>query len=75
MHIPTVGFYGRALSYERGTLVVWSDPIRTSVPNLFDIMYLLIGFRKLNPPRNRQLDILISNSKQHVDDFWGKLTL
>ena len=74
MHIPTVGFCGRALSYERGTLVVWRGPIRTSVPDLSGIMYLLIGFRKSNPPRNRQLDILISNSKQHVDDFVGELT-
>ena len=34
-------------------------------------MYLLISFRKSNPPQNRQLDILISDSKQQVVDFCG----
>jgi len=31
---------------------------------LSDTMYSLISFRKSTPPHNRQLDILISNSKQ-----------
>jgi len=31
---------------------------------LSNTMYLLIIFTKSNPPQNRQLDILISNSKQ-----------
>ena len=33
-------------------------------PVLSDIMYLLFSFRKSNPAQNRQLHILISNSKQ-----------
>ena len=31
---------------------------------LFDTMYSLIFFRKSTPPQNRQLHILITNSKQ-----------
>ena len=34
-------------------------------------MYLLISFRKSTPPQNRQLNILISNSKQKVQNFVG----
>jgi len=37
-------------------------------------MYLLISFRKSTPPQNRQLNILVSDSKQKVDDFVGELT-
>ena len=33
-------------------------------------MYLFMSFSKSTPPYNRQLDILISNSKQSVDDLW-----
>jgi hypothetical protein len=29
-----------------------------------EALYLLVGFRKSTPPQNRQLNILISNSKQ-----------
>ena len=39
-----------------------------------DTMCLLIRLRKPTPPRNCQLDISISNSKQSVDDFVGELT-
>ena len=35
---------------------------------------LLIGFRNTTPPQNRQLIVLISNSKQYVDDMVGGLT-
>jgi len=41
---------------------------------LSDTMYLLISFRMSTPPQNRQLNILIGNSKQYVDDFVGELT-
>ena len=37
-------------------------------------MNLLIRFRKSTPPQNRQLNVLIGNSKQQVDDFVGELT-
>ena len=33
-------------------------------PLLFDRMYLVISFRKSTRPQNRQLKILIGNSKQ-----------
>ena len=36
--------------------------------------YLLISLRKSNPPQDRRLNILISNSKQKIDYFWGELT-
>ena len=32
-------------------------------------MYYLNGFRRSPPPQKRQLIVLISNSKQDVDDF------
>ena len=32
------------------------------------------GFGKSTPPQNRQLNILISNSKQQVDDVVGEVT-
>ena len=32
--------------------------------DLFHIMYLLISFKKSTPPQNRQINILMSNSKQ-----------
>ena len=35
---------------------------------------VLINFRKSTPPQKRQLVVLISNGKQLVDDFVGKLT-
>ena len=38
---------------------------------LSHIMYLLISFRRSAPPQNRQLIVLVSNSKQYVDDFMG----
>jgi hypothetical protein len=37
-------------------------------------MYQLDGFSKSNPPQNRQLIVLITDSKQLVDDFVGELT-
>ena len=37
-------------------------------------MYLSISFIKSTPPQNRQLDIMISNSKQVVDDLVVELT-
>ena len=37
-------------------------------------IYLLISFRKSIPAQNRQLNVLISKSKQEVDDFVGELT-
>ena len=45
-----------------------------TVAGLSDTMYLLISFRKSTSPQNRQLNILISTSKQLVDDFVGELT-
>jgi hypothetical protein len=36
---------------------------------LSDTSCLSINLRKSSPPQNRQLNILICNSKQHVDDF------
>ena len=42
---------------------------------LYDTLCLSISFRKSTPPQNRQLEFLISNSKQQVDDFVGELTL
>ena len=41
---------------------------------LLDTLYLLISSRKSTPPQSRQLNILISNSKEQVDDFAGELT-
>jgi len=38
-----------------------------------DPMYLFIGFRESTPPQDRQLNILISNSKREVDDLVGDL--
>jgi len=38
-----------------------------------DTMKLLIDFRKSTSPQNRQVVILITDSKQQVDDFVGKL--
>ena len=37
-------------------------------------MYVLNSFTKSTPPKNRQLNILICNSKQRVEDFVGELT-
>ena len=37
-------------------------------------MHLLISVRKSTPLQNRQLNILISDGKQHVDDCMGGLT-
>ena len=37
-------------------------------------MYQSISFRKSSPPHDRQLDMLISNGKQQVDNYWGELT-
>jgi hypothetical protein len=37
-------------------------------------MYASKDFRKSTPPRNRQLHVLISNSKQQVGDFVGGVT-
>ena len=34
----------------------------------------LSGFRQATPQQNRQLHILVSNSKQYVDDFAGEFT-
>ena len=51
--------------------------IETDSPILFHSMYLLINLRKSTTPQNRQPiepNILISNSKQLVDDFVGELT-
>ena len=41
---------------------------------LSDIMHRLFSFRKSTLPQNCQLNILISNSKQSVDDFAVELT-
>ena len=41
---------------------------------LSDTTYSLISLRKSTPTQNRQLKILISNSKQLFDDFVGELT-
>ena len=41
---------------------------------LTDKIYSLISFRKSTPPQNSQLDVLISNSKQHVDGLVVELT-
>jgi hypothetical protein len=49
-----------------------SYPARIAI--LSDTMYVLISFRKSIPQQNRQLQILISSSKQKVDDFVGELT-
>ena len=38
---------------------------------LFDTMYSSISVRKSTTPQNRQLNILISNSKQEVEIFLG----
>ena len=46
----------------------------STLPTLSDTMYLLISFRKSTPPQNRQLNILIGNSKRSVDEFVGELT-
>ena len=48
--------------------------VRALIPLSSDTMYLLISFRKSNPPQNRRFNILISNSKHEVDDFVGALT-
>ena len=37
-------------------------------------VYSLNGFRESTPPQNRQLTILIGNSKKEVDDFLGEFT-
>ena len=42
---------------------------------LSDKMYLSFSFRKSTPPQNRQLIILIGNSKQQVGNFVGESTL
>ena len=42
--------------------------------HLSDTMHSLISFRKSTPPQNRQLKILINNSKRRVDDLVGELT-
>ena len=47
---------------------------KTLFPSSSDRKYLLISFRKSTPPQNRQLNILIGNSKQQVVDFVGELT-
>ena len=47
------------------------DPLAVSTPRLIGTIYLSIGSRKPASPQNRQLNILISNSKQGVDGFWG----
>ena len=39
------------------------------LPILSDPMFLLISLIKSPPAQNRQLEILISNSKQQVDDI------
>ena len=38
-------------------------------------VYQLNGFRKANPPQNRQLVVYYYESKRYVDDFVGELTL
>ena len=37
-------------------------------------MQLLKWFGKATPPQNLQLIVLISNSQQYVDNFWGGLS-
>jgi hypothetical protein len=37
-------------------------------------IYQLNGFEKSTPPQDRQLIVLISNSKQYADDCMGELT-
>ena len=41
---------------------------------LIDTMHLSISFRKVIPPKNRQPNVLISNSNHSSDDFVGELT-
>ena len=42
-------------------------------PGFSHTMYFFISFRKPTP-HNRQLNILISSSKQQIDDFLGGVT-
>ena len=76
---------GGAVSYERGTSVRHGHGVQVRLnpetlnPKNYPLtlshrMYLLISFTESTPPQNRQLNILISNSKQPVDDFVGELT-
>ena len=48
--------------------------VRIKVPLLSDTECLLFGFAKSAPPMNRQLNVLIRNSKQQVDELVGELT-
>ena len=51
-----------------GLVTLWNTAtgaqVTSNLTTLSDTMYLLISFRKSTPPQNRQLNILISNSKQ-----------
>jgi len=95
---PTVRLYlgsysgprGGALSYERGTPVVFRavhlargnhlgkygtlKGENRGRRNLSHTMHQFDGLRKSNPPQNRQIMVPISTSKQQVDDFVGEST-
>ena len=65
-----VALRGGVVSYERGTPVMTVDTVSqerlelNDAPMcLLDTMYYLNGFRKSTPPQNRQLNILVNNSK------------
>ena len=68
----------RHLGHNRAPWILRTCPIQAQLvafyPDLSHRMYSLIGFRKSTSTQNRTLDILISNSKQQIDDFVGELT-
>ena len=55
-------------------LLILPKPETQNPETLSHTMDSLLSFRKSTPSQNRQLDILISDSKQYVDDFVGGLT-
>ena len=48
--------------------------LEAGLPLLSRRISLLISLRKSTPPLDRQLNSLISDSKQQIDDFAGDLT-
>ena len=69
-HRATVGSYGGAVSYARGTPVCTSDETpREAVHRPFKVV-----LQKSIPAQIRQLILYISNSKGQVDEFVGELT-
>ena len=67
------GVYNYMCSADLRTDVECSTAIRP-VAGLSDLMCLLVSFRKSTPTQDRQLYVLISNSKQLVDGLVGVLT-